>query len=402
MKAPDYTIDSTQIAGGAQGLLDEIAASKITGEEDIFSHTDLWDFNANLQGSQTAVASVRPILDERNPDLGKRVDQRFDGVRGAAGEVPRGRRIRAVRQGDRTAAPRAVALDRRIQQGSQPGARCHRTPVVSRTSASPHPNTRAGLSRRKLFGAAGVTACGGRRGGRGRAGRPGVCGRDTHVHLHTAVPFRGEHQAGIVTEAQDRMHFATFDVTTNSRDDVVKMLADWTEMAERMTQGKEAFPNGAAGQNPYYPPFDTGEALGLPASQLTLTIGFGPAFFVKDGVDRFGIADKQPAELVDLPKFPNETIDPAKSGGDIACRPAPTTLRSPCTPIRNLARIGFGTAAVRYSQLGFGRTSSTTREPVHPAKPVRVQGRNGQPQARGDRQARTTSSGSPTATARRG
>ncbi|BBY84890.1 hypothetical protein MMUR_16450 [Mycolicibacterium murale] len=77
VKAPDYSIDSTQIAGGAQGLLDEIAISKITGEEDIFSHTDLWDFNANLQGSQTAVASVRPILDERNPDLGKRVDQRF-------------------------------------------------------------------------------------------------------------------------------------------------------------------------------------------------------------------------------------------------------------------------------------------------------------------------------------
>ena len=57
-----------------------MAASKISGEEDIFSHTDLWDFNANVQGSQTAVASVRPILDERNPDLGKRVDQRFADV----------------------------------------------------------------------------------------------------------------------------------------------------------------------------------------------------------------------------------------------------------------------------------------------------------------------------------
>ena len=80
VKAPTWTIDSTQIAGGAQGLLDEISKSKITGEEDIFSHTDLWDFNANVQGSQTAVSSVRPILDERNPDLGKRVDQRFADV----------------------------------------------------------------------------------------------------------------------------------------------------------------------------------------------------------------------------------------------------------------------------------------------------------------------------------
>jgi iron uptake system component EfeO len=80
VKAPTWTIDSTQIAGGAQGLLDEIASSKITGEEDIFSHTDLWDFKANVDGSQTAVASVRPILDERNADLGKRVDQRFADV----------------------------------------------------------------------------------------------------------------------------------------------------------------------------------------------------------------------------------------------------------------------------------------------------------------------------------
>jgi iron uptake system component EfeO len=80
VKAPMWTIDSTQIAGGAQGLLDEIASSKITGEEDIFSHTDLWDFKANVEGSQTAVASVRPIVDERNAELGKRVDQRFADV----------------------------------------------------------------------------------------------------------------------------------------------------------------------------------------------------------------------------------------------------------------------------------------------------------------------------------
>lgn len=80
VRAADWTIDPTQIAGGAQGLLDEIAATKITGEEDIFSHTDLWDFNANVEGSQTAVASVRPILDERDAELGKRVDQRFADV----------------------------------------------------------------------------------------------------------------------------------------------------------------------------------------------------------------------------------------------------------------------------------------------------------------------------------
>ncbi|MCV7227822.1 iron uptake system protein EfeO [Mycolicibacterium komossense] len=90
VKAPDWTIDSTQIAGGAQGLLDEVASSKISGEEDIFSHTDLWDFQANVDGSQTAVASVRPILDERDAELGKRVDQRFADVEAALAKFRQG------------------------------------------------------------------------------------------------------------------------------------------------------------------------------------------------------------------------------------------------------------------------------------------------------------------------
>ncbi len=75
--AQDFTVDPIQVAGGAQTLLDEISRTKITGEEDIFSHTDLYDFQANVDGSQAAIASVRPIIDERDPDLGARIDQRF-------------------------------------------------------------------------------------------------------------------------------------------------------------------------------------------------------------------------------------------------------------------------------------------------------------------------------------
>ncbi|OZC87187.1 peptidase M75 [Rhodococcus sp. 06-412-2C] len=77
IKADDFTIDPIQVAGGAQGLLDEVAKTKISGEEDFFSHTDLWDFQANVDGSQAAIAAVRPILDERNADLGTAIDARF-------------------------------------------------------------------------------------------------------------------------------------------------------------------------------------------------------------------------------------------------------------------------------------------------------------------------------------
>jgi deferrochelatase/peroxidase EfeB len=231
--------------------------------------------------------------------------------------------------------------------------------------AEPDP-PRTGLSRRKLFGAAGVTAA-----VVGAAGAGALAGRASAAStefggLHQPIPFRGERQAGIITPQQDRMHFCAFDVTTDNRDDVISLLRQWTEMAERMTRGDDAVPGGAIEGNPFAPPEDTGEALGLPASQLTLTIGFGPSFFEKDGKDRFGIASQRPAGLADLPKFPNETMDPARCGGDICVQACANDPQVAVHAIRNLARVGFGTVAVRYSQLGFGRTSSTTREQVTP------------------------------------
>lgn len=223
-----------------------------------------------------------------------------------------------------------------------------------------------GLSRRRLFGAAGVTAA-----VVGAAGAGAFTGRASAAEavtsgLHKPVAFRGTHQAGIVTPAQDRMHFCAFDVTTDSKSDVIAMLREWTAMAERMTAGEETVDEGAVGLNPYAPPADTGEALGLPPSQLTLTIGFGPGFFLKDGQDRFGIADRRPAPLADLPKFPNDSLDPARCGGDIVVQACANDPQVAVHAIRNLARVGFGTVAVRYSQLGFGRTSSTTREQSTP------------------------------------
>ncbi|MGV1089500.1 MAG: iron uptake transporter deferrochelatase/peroxidase subunit [Mycobacterium sp.] len=228
-------------------------------------------------------------------------------------------------------------------------------------TTSPH----QGLSRRRLFGAAGVTAA-----VVGAAGAGAFTGRASAAEavttLHKPVAFRGTHQAGIVTPAQDRMHFCAFDVTTDSKSDVIAMLREWTAMAERMTAGEETVAEGAVGLNPYAPPADTGEALGLPPSQLTLTIGFGPGFFLKDGQDRFGIADRRPTPLADLPKFPNDSLDPARCGGDIVVQACANDPQVAVHAIRNLARVGFGTVAVRYSQLGFGRTSSTTREQSTP------------------------------------
>ncbi|WP_061295371.1 iron uptake system protein EfeO [Herbidospora cretacea] len=65
------------LANGAKELLDEVATGKITGEEDVWSHTDLWDFAANLAGSKAAVQSLRPVLEERDPELVKTLDEKF-------------------------------------------------------------------------------------------------------------------------------------------------------------------------------------------------------------------------------------------------------------------------------------------------------------------------------------
>jgi deferrochelatase/peroxidase EfeB len=242
--------------------------------------------------------------------------------------------------------------------------------AISNANPEPTPPTTetgfGGISRRRLFGAAGVTAAVVGAAGAGALAGRAVAASTPKYEPHLAVPFRGERQGGIVTEAQDRMHFCTFDVTTDSREDVVAMLKEWTAMAERMTKGEDAVEHGAVGLNPYAPPADTGEALGLPPSQLTLTIGFGPTFFTKDGTDRFGIADQRPDALAPLPKFTNETLDPARSGGDICIQACANDPQVAVHAVRNLARVAFGTAAVRYSQLGFGRTSSTTRDQSTP------------------------------------
>ncbi len=175
--------------------------------------------------------------------------------------------------------------------------------------------------------------------------------------------FTGTHQAGIVTPAQDRLHFVAFDVITTDRDRLVKLLRDWTTAAARMTAGQDAGPVGAVGGIPEAPPDDTGEALGLTAAGLTLTIGFGPTLFRdRTGKDRFGLAAKQPAALAPLPRFTGDALDDAISGGDIGIQACANDPQVAVHAIRNLARIGMGVVSVRWSQLGFGRTSSTARD----------------------------------------
>jgi deferrochelatase/peroxidase EfeB len=174
-----------------------------------------------------------------------------------------------------------------------------------------------------------------------------------------SVAFFGRHQAGVATPPQDRLCFAAFDVVTDSRSELRDLLHAWTQAAARMCAGEPAVPDRG---DPLAPPADTGEATGLPPARLTVTFGLGPSLFGRPGPgDRFGLAADRPRELDNLPPLPGDQLDPGRSGGDLAVQACADDPQVAFHAVRNLARIGRGAVAMRWSEVGFGRTSSTSR-----------------------------------------
>ncbi len=163
-------------------------------------------------------------------------------------------------------------------------------------------------------------------------------------------PFHGAHQGGIATAEQACLVFAAYDVTATGPAGLAALLATWTTAAERMTQGRSV--RGPTGL--FSPPADTGEAVDLPPSRLTLTLGFGPTLF--DG--RFGLGPHRPEALIDLPAFAGDRLDPARSGGDLCIQACADDAQVAFHAIHNLTRLALGSATLRYVQDAFGRTAS--------------------------------------------
>jgi deferrochelatase/peroxidase EfeB len=131
------------------------------------------------------------------------------------------------------------------------------------------------------------------------------------------------------------------------------MLGSWAAAAARLTSGEAVAATEAV---PQAPPIDTGEAFDLGPAQLTVTVGFGPSLF--DG--RFGLAARRPAALAAIPELPGDALDPDRSAGDVCVQACSNDPQVAFHVIRRFARIARGTAVMRWSQLGFGRTSSTS------------------------------------------
>jgi deferrochelatase/peroxidase EfeB len=161
--------------------------------------------------------------------------------------------------------------------------------------------------------------------------------------------------AGIDTPAQDRLFFASFDLLTESPAALRELMREWSRAAAEMAAGEMV---GDVNDVELAPPDDTGETVGLLPSNLTVSFGFGPSLFEKPGL---GLAAKRPPSLREIPPLPGDELNELESGGDVCVQACSDDPQVAFHAIRNLARVGRGTVAMRWSQLGFGRTSTTSR-----------------------------------------
>jgi deferrochelatase/peroxidase EfeB len=226
----------------------------------------------------------------------------------------------------------------------------------------------------------------------------GVIGRETAPASAASVanatePFWGAHQSGIVTDTQLHAVLASFDMTSSDRGDLISLLKAWTELGASLVAGESVTvpiysPPASSDANAYADATggsttdDSLEAYRLGAQRLTLTVGFGRSLFqTVEGADRFGIAAKLPAALVDLPHFPGDELAAGDSGGDLFLQACADDPQVAFHAVRSIARIAPDVATLRYTQIGFspsndggtprnlmGFKDGTMNSNVHPPK----------------------------------
>jgi len=183
---------------------------------------------------------------------------------------------------------------------------------------------------------------------------------DSDDVAQTFVSFYGEHQAGITTLQPEHLVFATFDVTSRASEELRGLLQEWTAAAAALTKGAlyRSSDGGA--------PADPGEMIGMAPAELTITIGFGPSLFGATTRLQLGFGLRRPAALSPLPSFQGESLEPGRSHGDLCVQACAADPQAAFHAIHVFTRIASGVATLRWSQQGFGRTSSTSRDQVTP------------------------------------
>jgi len=189
----------------------------------------------------------------------------------------------------------------------------------------------------------------------GSAGAPAV---DT-TSLSSVEPFVGFHQPGILTSRQAQATFVALDSFAPDRPALLQALQLLSFRARELMLG-----GSVAASSADAPPADSGILGPLDApDRLTVTIAFGASLF--DG--RYGLAAERPRELIRMPTFPADRLDPARSHGDLLLQICAQHRDTVVHTLRELLRTVRGTFQQRWSIDGFSsaqrgpRPNSSTR-----------------------------------------
>ena len=352
-KLETLEIDPRVMTQGAGVLIDEVAQSKMTGEEDRYSKLDLWSIGPNLEGSAKIVDILRPTLEKLDTAYLGELDGAYASVTTIIdryGNLSTGFKTfdqvsAADRKSMQAGLAEALGAPLRAARGGSAWKHDRRPMRDDRPEAALAPTLPCRLGRRRG---------GGRRRWRRRRARGGRH-RRRRRHRRSMPPARSPATSRSMaltspgsccrSRPQTAAIFVTLDAVVASKAELATALAELTSRSRHLTAGLAPDPG-----DPLFPPPESG-IIGptVGPSDLTITVGFGASLF--DG--RFGLADRIPRQLVRMPDFRNDRIQADLAHGDLLLQICATDEASCLHALRYLMLGTRGSLVIRWLIHGF-------------------------------------------------
>ena len=385
------SLDPLQLANGAKELSTRSPPARSPARRTA-TRTPTWDFKANLEGSRPRCRRCARSSTKPTRTLVAVLDERFAGSRPSSEQYRVGGRLACSRPSSPGAAQGPQRQHHGADRVGQPGRGGGRGPL---TRVNEQERAPAGLAAGGCSAGRAPSPRGAGRGRHRRGDRPVHPLRDGVVaaprptrRRSPGAPGRDRHPgAGPAALRRLRRHDRR---PRRAR----RAAAGLDRRRPPDDRGPGRRPDGAVDGNPYAPPDDTGEALGLPAVRAHAHHRLrADALHDADGADRFGLAARRPAPLTELPPFAGDQLDPAICGGDLCIQACANDPQVAVHAVRNLVRLGAGVVERALVAARVRPDVVHQHRAADPAQPVRLQGRHQQPQGRERRGAATASSG---------